>query len=159
MRRSTPKSVNYLIGEISSSQTLQLQAVTLAKLERSLKALLPTPLKTICRIANYRHHRLIIEVSNAAWLTRLRYEKESLTLALRQSGLPELSGIDFTINPDLSKQQDQETQKATLSLTNPRKLTIYSAELIENLAKDCKEGLKDTLIKLAQHAKKTNNNH
>lgn len=158
MRRSIPKSVNYLVGEISSLRTLQQQAITLTKLERSLKALLPTPLKTICRIANYRHHRLIIEVSSAAGLIRLRYERESLTSALRQTGLPELSGIDFTINPDLSKQRDQEKQKATL-LVNPRKLTICSAELIENLAKNCKEGLKDTLIKLAQHAKKTNNNH
>lgn len=158
MRRSIPKSINYLVSETSSLRTLQRQAITLAKLEKSLKTLLPTPLKTLCRIANYRHHRLIIEVSNAAWLTRLRYEKESLTLALRQTGLPELSGIDFTINPELSKQQSQEIQKAK-SLANPPKLTICSAELIENLAKNCKEGLKDTLIKLAQHAKKTNNNH
>ena len=54
-------------------------------------ALLPAPLQGKCRAANYRNAILIIEVTNASWMTRLRYEIPSLLSALRKEILPSLS--------------------------------------------------------------------
>lgn len=157
MRKSAPKLVNHVMNEANSLQMLQLRANTLAKLTRAMDSLWPIHFQKQARIANYRDHRLIIEVTNASWLNRLRYEKEFILSSLRKSVLPELSGIDFIINPDLDKLEKKTALEGLITSTH-YKLTIESAQLIENLAKNCTAGLKDSLIKLAQHAKKTNNN-
>lgn len=155
MRKSAPQSLDYLFDETSSLRKVQQRALALAKLNQTVKSLLPTPLQSQCRIANYRHHRLIVEVSSASWLTRLRYEQQKLLSTLRTTVLPALSAIDFVINPTLNidryilhsgDPQNSSKHKAE------RQLSHTSAEMLLTLAENSPEKLKQTLLKLAQHA-------
>lgn len=157
MRKSAPQTVHHVIAQAMTLERLQKKAVLLAQWERAIKSVLPLNLQNVVRLANYRHHRLIIEVASASWLARLRYEQSELLTALRHDILPELSGLEFVINPDLCRPFLEKHLAVTVQ-SSQRRLSETSAKLIENLAKECKEGLKDRLIKLAQHGKKTNNN-
>ncbi|MCO6523449.1 MAG: DUF721 domain-containing protein [Candidatus Schmidhempelia sp.] len=161
MRKSAPQSLDRLFDEKNSLHKVQQRAVALAKLNQALKSLLPTPLQAQCRAANYRQHRLIVEVSSASWLTRLRYEQEKLLSTLRKTILPALSSIEFVINPTLNTQRHILHSHHTEDTSNhriERQLSRASADMLLSLAENSPEKLKQTLLKLAQHANQTNKN-
>ncbi|WP_392566385.1 DciA family protein [Utexia brackfieldae] len=156
MRKSAPQTFDSLLDDVSSLKKVQERAIALTKLNQTLKSLLPLSLQKQCRAANYRQHRLIVEVSSASWLTRLRYEQEKLLLAFRQSILPGLAAIDFIINPNLNTAtlmaRSDDPQPPT-SYQPKRQLSQNSAQMLEVLAENCPDNLKQQLMKLAQHAK------
>jgi hypothetical protein len=159
MRKSAPQSLDCLFDETSSLRKVQQRAIALAKLNQTLKSLLPTPLQSQCRAANYRHHRLIVEVSSASWLTRLRYEQQKLLSTLRTTVLPALSAIDFVINPTLNTERyvlHSEHAQKTPNNKVGRQLSRTSADMLLTLAENSPEKLKQTLLKLAQHANQSN---
>lgn len=110
MRDSHPQALFDVLEESlaktrSPLLTIQRNAIAINKLNKAVKALLPSELKPMCRVANYRNCILVIEVANASWMTRLNYEKLQLLSALRNSILPSLSSIDIRINPVLMRKR------------------------------------------------------
>lgn len=150
MRNSEPQSLENLFNG-GTLTNIQERSVVLSRLNHLVYCYLPLHLQHCCRVANYRQSILIIEVSSASWLTRLRYEQGKLLLALRQNGLSGLASIQYKINPVLNQQRyliknDDKTTKRTL--------TPYSASLLLALAENTTPKLKTCLIKLANHVLK-----
>ena len=157
MRDSYPQSLEKIFIEVEGSnkstlQLIQQRATILLKLNRAVMALLPVPLRDKCRVANYRSAILIIEVANASWLTRLRYETPSLLSALRQEILPSLSSIDIKINPSLGIKQEKRSLISSLKEQEPikrRHLSLESAQSLKYLAEKSPKKLKERLERLA----------
>lgn len=157
MRDSYPQSLEKIFIELEGSnkstlQLIQQRATILLKLNRAVMALLPVPLRDKCRVANYRSAILIIEVANASWLTRLRYETPSLLSALRQEILPSLSSIDIKINPSLGIKQEKISLISSLKEQEPikrRHLSLESAQSLKYLAEKSPKKLKERLERLA----------
>lgn len=154
MRNSTPQSLDILIDDIKNLNTIQNRSIALVKLNQAVHQLLPKQLQTVCRVANYRHNVLIIEVSSASWLTRVRYEQEKLLSTLRAEILPALASIQFSINPALhTNRHIAHSPKENFE----RKLSSETGDLLVGLAQQCPDSLKAKLIKLASHASKKHN--
>ncbi|CRL61025.1 DUF721 domain-containing protein [Proteus penneri] len=157
MRDSYPQSLEKIFIELEGSnkstlQLIQQRATILLKLNRAVMALLPVPLRDKCRVANYRNAILIIEVANASWLTRLRYEAPSLLSALRQEILPSLSSIDIKINPSLGIKQEERSLISSLKEQAPikrRHLSLESAQSLKYLAEKSPKKLREKLERLA----------
>ncbi|NBM04215.1 DUF721 domain-containing protein [Proteus sp. G2671] len=157
MRDSYPQSLEKIFIELEGSnkstlQLIQQRATILLKLNRAVMALLPIPLRDKCRVANYRNAILIIEVANASWLTRLRYETPSLLSALRQEILPSLSSIDIKINPSLGIKQEKRFLISSLKEQAPikrRHLSLESAQSLKYLAEKSPKKLREKLERLA----------
>ncbi|RUT65041.1 hypothetical protein CKG00_00490 [Morganella morganii] len=163
MRDSQPVSLESLLEsgtrDNNTLKSIQQRAVVLLKLNRAVLALLPAMLKPHCRVANYRKQLLILEVSNAAQMTRLRYELPALRSALRREILPSLSSIDIKINPSLMKSSstglpggDKNSNSAIRGQKTAepgRKLSAESANALKALAQRSPEKLRKKLEKLA----------
>lgn len=138
----------------SPLKTIQRTAQAINKLNQAVKGLLPSELKPMCRVANYRNCILVIEVANASWMTRLNYEKLHLISALRNSILPSLSSIDIRINPVLMQKKvensslNNQTVK-THQVPNNRKISTETAKHLLRLAENSSKGLKERLERLA----------
>lgn len=154
MRHSEPKAL-FNLFKAPSLLTIQERGKALSTLNHLLNRLLPPPLAEQCRVANYRLGILIIEVSSASWLTRLRYEQEKLRSQLRQNGLSGLASIQFKINPELNRNRCE--LHCDDAAVYQRKITPQSAEMLLALADNCSPKLKSSLIKLAKHATKIDN--
>lgn len=163
MRDSRPQSLDTLLDDNAAAdgilKNVQQRAVALLRLDRAVQALLPTPLQPFCRVANFRQGVLVLEVANASWLMRLRYEQSRLLSALRGEILPSLSSIDTRINPDLMRQCGKNAQLNTASqlpqeakareVTVTRSLSAESAQQLRWLASQSPEGLRKKLERLA----------
>ncbi|MDH0353645.1 DciA family protein [Morganella sp. GD04133] len=163
MRDSQPVSLESLLEsgtkDNNTLKSIQQRAVVLLKLNRAVLALLPAMLKPHCRVANYRKQLLILEVSNAAQMTRLRYELPALRSALRREILPSLSAIDIKINPSLMKssstglpgddKSSNSVFKGQKTTGLGRKLSAESAGSLRALAQRSPEKLRKKLEKLA----------
>ncbi|GKX56282.1 hypothetical protein SOASR030_23940 [Leminorella grimontii] len=158
MRDSRPLLLDTLFDDANLLRDLQQRAIALLKLNKAVKALLPKAMHEHCRVANYRHSVLVLEVSNASWLTRLRYEQPALLTALRHEILPSLASIDIKINPSLStKIQHPAAPRSNLPENKPepvRRLSEQSAEQIRELAARSKGKLKEKLERLAALAER-----
>ncbi|RKS84721.1 hypothetical protein DES39_1936 [Orbus hercynius] len=154
MRKSVPQAVNNLFNG-STFLTIQERSVALSRLNHLLAQHIPHALYKQCRIANYRQGVLIIEVSSASWLTRLRYEQEKLRSLLRQNGLSGLSSIQFKINPELNA--NKLLLNSGSNSIPSRVISPESAKHLLILADSCPPKLKNNLIKLANHVTKMDN--
>ncbi len=159
MRDSHPQLPDQILDGISFLQNIQRHAIFIAKLNRTVKGLLPAQLHPYCRVANYRNCILILETTNANWLMRLRYEQTRLLSTLRTTILPSLASITIKVNPSLAI----NTEKNTLSKESNniihypkihRKLSVKSAEYLTQLAQNCPDELRKRLERLAALAQK-----
>ncbi|MTC73701.1 DUF721 domain-containing protein [Providencia sp. wls1919] len=167
MRDSHPQALFDVLEESlaktsNTLQTIQRNAKAILKLNRVVKSLLPTEIKPMCRVANYRNNIMVIEVANASWMTRLNYEKMNLTSALRSSILPSLSSIDIRINPDLIRKSKQNSSLNKQSVNqkenrNQRQISTQTAEQLLRLAKKSPKGLKEKFERLAALAGESTN--
>ncbi|WP_294962685.1 DciA family protein [uncultured Gilliamella sp.] len=153
MRYNEPRILTSILLQASSLSKIQERTIALSKLSNVVKDILPPPLNQQCRVANYRRGVLIIEVSSASWLSRLRYEQSNLIQGIRRKTLPSLSSIQYQINPNISAQLSELNnqslnQKKLLSVITPK-----SAMFLYTLAENSPDKLKKQLIKLANHAK------
>ncbi|MCW2255500.1 hypothetical protein M2263_001591 [Providencia alcalifaciens] len=159
MRDSHPQALFDVLEESlaktsSPLQTIQRNAKAINKLNQAVKGLLPTEVKPMCRVANYRNSILVIEVANASWMTRLNYEKLNLLSALRSSILPSLSSIDIRINPVLMRKKVENSSLSNQTVKNGqvpngRKISTETAKHLLHLAKNSSKGLKERLERLA----------
>lgn len=136
---------------------IQQHVIMLLKLNRAVNALLPAPLCFWCRVANVCQGIMVLEIANASWQMRLRYEQPQLLSALRAQILPSLSYIDIRINPSLAKkkglnmQSNNSCQQLRQSLRGePRYLSVQSAESIRHVATRSEGKLKKALERLAK---------
>lgn len=164
MRINSPLPLDHFFDhefhDESSFAKIKERTVALNTLNSYVKKQLPYSLQKQCRVANYRQSILILEVSSASWLTRLRYEQESLISALRQSLLPALASIQYRINPDLitAKSCLQACYEPNSTEVN-RVISQNTASLLLTLAQQSPDSLKRKLITLAKHASKSENEH
>ncbi|MGY2798656.1 hypothetical protein ACVWV0_002832 [Ewingella americana] len=160
MRDSRPQLLDVLFDDASSAdksplRLVQQRAAALLKLNRAVKSLLPTPMRPWCRVGNYRQGILVLEIANASWMMRLRYEQPALLSALRAQILPSLSSIDIRINPSLMVKMENASQiNAKESSVNSeekpfRQLSAQSAEELRGLASRSPEKLRKALERLA----------
>ncbi|SPP32247.1 hypothetical protein ARAF_2286 [Arsenophonus endosymbiont of Aleurodicus floccissimus] len=155
MRDSYPQSLNILLKESNlesnTLQTIQQRAQALIKLNNTVISLLPIELKAWCRVANYRQHILILEVTNASRKVRLNYELPTLLSTLRHTILPSLSSINIMINPSLSSKNCLSFQQIAIKPSKQiiSQLSKESAKTIRNLAKRSPKKLKGKLERLA----------
>lgn len=151
----TPRSLDKLFKNDNWLDSLQNRCAILSSLNALVYQHLPPLLCVRCRVANYRKGILVLEVASASWLTRLRYEQEGLISHLRKNQLIGLASIQYKINPELNVETYvlQDNQLAV-----SRNLSQQSAERLLMLSQYASPRLKDSLIKLAKHATKSDNN-
>ena len=153
MRDNEPKVLNSLLLQEALLSKIQERIVALNQLTKVIDELLPSSLNKQYRVANYRQGVLVLEVSSASWLTRLRYEQSKLLSGIRKQILPSLSSIQYKINPDICSQHSKMINDTSKSVTITRALSFQSATYLSALAESAPDKLKKQLIKLANHAK------
>ncbi|MDR0805703.1 MAG: DciA family protein [Enterobacteriaceae bacterium] len=156
MRDSRPLLLDTLFDDANLLRDIQQRAIALIKLNKAVKALLPKQMHGLCRVANYRQGILVLEVANASWLTRLRYEQQMLLSTLRSEILPSLVSINIKINPKLStngQTAEDLVHRYTAAHQNEempvRQLSEQSAQRIKELAERSSGKLREKLERLA----------
>ncbi|MGL4827087.1 MAG: DUF721 domain-containing protein [Vibrionaceae bacterium] len=128
MRDHQPRSSASLLNIFAND--LCTQAMRLSQLDQKIKTLLSPALASNCRVANYRHNTLVIQVSSASWATRFQYEQQTLLNQLRQSNLPQLNQIKITVNPELALAQIESFRSL-----HKKKQVQLSEQTADNLLK------------------------
>lgn len=92
-----PKKLDDILDGGPLSSILH-KAKIIANFNTALTRHLPTNLNSHCQAMNFENSILIVGVDNAAWLTRLRFEEQSLIDKLqREPSLPNILGINYKI--------------------------------------------------------------
>ncbi|MCO6544480.1 MAG: DUF721 domain-containing protein [Gilliamella sp.] len=142
-----------ILAQNFSLSKIQDRTNALNSLAKVVNDLLPSPMNQQCRVANYRQGVIILEVSTAGWLTRLKYEQSNLISEIRKNILPSLSSIQYQINPDISVRWSHNNYQSDKSSLVSSVITQKSAMFLYALAENAPDKLKKQLIKLANHAK------
>ncbi len=126
------------------------KALHLDKLNRLIQATLPTPLLNHTRLANVRDGQLILQVSNAAMATQVRfYGAEILQKLKKEAVFKRLKTIKVIVDPINLKsaplEGDQNISKESSAIINKGTETIKH------------QGLKEALKQLSGKQKKTKN--
>lgn len=150
MRNSEPQRLNNLL-KTSSLINIQEKSIVLTELNLLFYRFLPHILHRHCRVANYRQSILVIEVSSASWLTRLRYEQGTLLSKLRQNGLIGLASLQYKINPELNQEKYVLQNNYNNVNTTQRQISPQSAAILLALAQNTTPKLQACLVKLANH--------
>ena len=153
MRDNEPKVLTSLLSQGALLSKLKERAVALSQLTKVIDELLPTPLNQQYRVANYRQSVLILEVSSANWLTRIKYEQSNLISGIREKILPSLSSIQYKINPTIATNYSQSVNLSDNNVKIENVLSKQTAIYLNVVAEKAPDKLKKQLIKLANHAK------
>ena len=153
MRDNEPKVLTSLLSQGALLSKIKERTVALSQLTKVIDELLPTPLNQQYRVANYRQGVLILEVSSASWLTRLKYEQGNLLSGIRQKILPSLSSIQYKINPTIATNYSQSVILSAKNVKISNVISKQTAIYLNAVAEQAPDKLKKQLIKLANHAK------
>ncbi|OTQ60039.1 DUF721 domain-containing protein [Gilliamella sp. A7] len=153
MRDNEPKVLTSLLSQGALLSKIKERSIALNQLSKVIDELLPTPLNQQYRIANYRQGVLILEVSSASWLTRLKYEQSNLLSGIRQKILPSLSSIQYKINPTIATNYSQSVILSDKNVKISNVISKQTAIYLNTVAEQAPDKLKKQLIKLANHAK------
>ena len=97
----------------------------LEELSYKVSALLPSELAPTCQVAGFTNNCLILNTTDAAWASQLRYAIPELRDKLRSSGMYQLSSIKITISAP-QKLQNTTKIKVKHTLSNEAKAAILS---------------------------------
>lgn len=153
MRYNEPQMLTSILAQNFSLSKIQDRTNALNSLAKVVNDLLQSPMNQQCRVANYRQGVMILEVSTASWLTRLKYEQSNLISEIRKNILPSLSSIQYQINPNISVRWSHNNYQSDKSSLVSSVITQKSAMFLYALAENAPDKLKKQLIKLANHAK------
>ena len=153
MRDNEPKVLTSLLSQGALLSKIKDRTIALSQLTKVIDELLPTPLNQQYRVANYRQGVLILEVSSASWLTRLKYEQGNLLSGIRQKILPSLSSIQYKINPTIATNYSQSVILSDKNVKISNVISKQTAIYLNAIAEQAPDKLKKQLIKLANHAK------
>ncbi|WWO99383.1 MAG: DciA family protein [Candidatus Dasytiphilus stammeri] len=140
---------------------LQQRAMILINLDLAVKSVLPSYFNPWYRVANIRHHILILETANAKWMKRLFYKQHSFINILRSKILPSLVSIDFYINPSWKQLINDPKilhEHQIQNIMSYRTISNKSATVLRQLAMKSPDNIKAALEKLADLAKININN-
>ncbi|KZN58201.1 hypothetical protein N473_05515 [Pseudoalteromonas luteoviolacea CPMOR-1] len=153
--RFDPKSLSELAPKWSNKLSNYVEkAQDIAALQAPLNKALGPILSKKCRVSNYHQGTLCIEAASATLATRLGYLKMEILSEFRQSGFHDCSQVKITTNPEAQQRLAQRTVSSQNKPAKQHKLSESTAEQLTMLAESAPEGLKERLLKLAQHAKK-----
>ncbi len=114
------------------------------RLDRRLRALLPAPLASHCRLAGLRQRTLVLLVDSPAWATRARLSVPLLLRRLRAEGVDE---IELRIAPPPTERRRGAGRRAL-------PVSEENANLLIELAKNTTDpALGAALSRLARHAR------
>ncbi|OTQ72199.1 hypothetical protein B6D17_01705 [Gilliamella apis] len=153
MRGNEPKVLTSLLSQGALLSKIKDRTIALSQLTKIIDELLPPPLIQQYRVANYRQGVLILEVSSASWLTRLKYEQGNLLSGIRQKILPSLSSIQYKINPTIATNYSQSVFLSDKNVKISNVISKQTAIYLNAIAEQAPDKLKKQLIKLANHAK------
>ena len=153
MRGNEPKVLTSLLSQGALLSKIKDRTIALSQLTKIIDELLPPPLIQQYRVANYRQGVLILEVSSASWLTRLKYEQGNLLSGIRQKILPSLSSIQYKINPTIATSYSQSVILSDKNVKISNVISKQTAIYLNAVAEQAPDKLKKQLIKLANHAK------
>ncbi|OTQ36815.1 DUF721 domain-containing protein [Gilliamella apis] len=153
MRDNEPKVLTSLLSQGALLSKIKDRTIALSQLTKIIDELLPPPLIQQYRVANYRQGVLILEVSSASWLTRLKYEQGNLLSGIRQKILPSLSSIQYKINPTIATNYSQSVILSDKNVKISNVISKQTAIYLNAIAEQAPDKLKKQLIKLANHAK------
>ena len=153
MRGNEPKVLTSLLSQGALLSKIKDRTIALSQLTKIIDELLPPPLIQQYRVANYRQGVLILEVSSASWLTRLKYEQSNLLSGIRQKILPSLSSIQYKINPTIATNYSQSVILSDKNVKISNVISKQTAIYLNAIAEQAPDKLKKQLIKLANHAK------
>ena len=153
MRDNEPKVLTSLLSQGALLSKIKDRTIALSQLTKIIDELLPPPLIQQYRVANYRQGVLILEVSSASWLTRLKYEQGNLLSGIRQKILPSLSSIQYKINPTIATSYSQSVILSDKNVKISNVISKQTAIYLNAIAEQAPDKLKKQLIKLANHAK------
>lgn len=153
MRCNEPQMLTSILSEGTLLSQIKERTFALGKLAQVIDELLPSLFKQHYRIANYRQGVLVLEVSSASWLTRLKYEQSNLLSGIRSKILPSLSSIQYKINPDICSETSPVIECSKKNHSKTSTLTVASATYLYAIAEKAPDKLKKQLIKLANNAK------
>ncbi|KID57921.1 putative RNA-binding protein [Pseudoalteromonas luteoviolacea] len=153
--RFDPKSLSELAPKWSNKLSNYVEkAQDIAALQAPLNKALGPILSKKCRVSNYHQGTLCIEAASATLATRLGYLKMEILSEFRQSGFHDCSQVKITTNPEAQQRLAQRPANSQNKPAKQHKLSESTAEQLTMLAESAPEGLKERLLKLAQHAKK-----
>lgn len=153
MRGNEPKVLTSLLSQGALLSKIKDRTIALSQLTKIIDELLPPPLIQQYRVANYRQGVLILEVSSASWLTRLKYEQSNLLSGIRQKILPSLFSIQYKINPTIATNYSQSVILSDKNVKISNVISKQTAIYLNAIAEQAPDKLKKQLIKLANHAK------
>ena len=94
------------IGEIQriSLSSIYHKTTQLKLLQNKISVLIPEELRAHCKVANFEKGILVFAIQSSVWAMRFRYVVPELLSQLRKKTvLPELSSIEYYVEPDFLK--------------------------------------------------------
>ncbi len=142
-KKTRPASVAEILSRPSGPlRTLYSRSLDTEKLQEKLQAHLPGTLREHIVAVSYHNSTLHLYTDNAAWATRLRFQRaEILSLARDECLLTDLQGIRIRIAP---------TQDPPSTARRSCRLSANSARLLEDTARAIADpALRAALLRLS----------
>ena len=102
------------------------RSIVLDELNEKIKMVLSEPLNNYCFVAAFNSGCLLIEATNSAWATELRYRLPELRDQLRKAGLHQLTSIKIGL-ADFDPQLPKKKSAITKPLSTSARLNIKNA--------------------------------
>ena len=125
----TPRSIKYLLGKHKIARILD-KTVVLRQLNHVLSMCLEPNIQAHCQAANWRDGELILQVTNSALATTMRYQIPELSKSLRTH--PEFKQLK-KIRIRVSKPTPKANEKPTYPKPTP--INTKNRELLKETAK------------------------
>ena len=156
MARKSKKPVDMSNLLNSSSGTLahiQEKTNSLAILADIVRQICPDLPDDAWKIANFEKNTLIIEVKSPVWGQRLQFERNKICQQLIDVTQGKFDKIEIKVNPFTHKAIKKSS--SVIEATKPlNQISISTARHLESVAQHAPKGLKEKLLKLANHGKK-----
>ena len=138
------KEVDRYLRDDAVAGRIFAHAQLLGRLDRRLKAALPSPLAAAARLVNFRNGRAMVHAENGAVATKIRQMSQRLALALSQQGV-DCDGVDVKVMP---REPLRQIAPGTL-----KPLSVKSFETLRSTAENLPKGpLKAALDQLLARA-------
>jgi len=101
------------------------RSVQLEELSYKVSILLPPELAQTCQVAGFNKNCLVLNTTDAAWASQLRYAIPELRDKLREAGMYQLSSIKITMTESLLHANKSQL-KSEHSISNKAKAAIIN---------------------------------
>jgi hypothetical protein len=158
MARKSKKPIDMSSLLNSSSGTLaHIQAKTnsLAQLANIVSHICPDLPVDAWKIVNFENNTLVIEVKSPVWGQRLQFERNQICQSLIAETDGVFNKIEIRVNPFTHKNPSKTKVLKTDSINYASLISPNTANHLKEIALNAPKGLKEKLLKLASHGKKS----